>query len=225
MASMIDDLMGHLDKTGGIDEMAGSLGVSGEHVVSMLGTALPAILGGLASNASTPKGAESLRAAVSTKHDGSILDAAGGLLGNIDLADGAKILGHVFGGKQEVVTETLAVKSDASPGLMDNLMSMVAPMVMGWIGKQVLGGKLDADALGGLLGKQKKEAVKKDSGLGDLLGSAGGLGGLLGGLLGVEEEKPTKSKKSGKSTKRSKASGSGDGGLLGTLGKLLGGKK
>jgi hypothetical protein len=100
-------------------------------------------------------------------------------------------------------------------------MAMVAPMVMGWLGKQVLSGKLNADDLGSLLGKEKKKAVKKDSDLGDLLGSGGGLGGLLGSVLGGATDGEDDG--FGLDDVVDMASGN-KGGLLGTLGKLFGRK-
>jgi hypothetical protein len=78
-----------------IDQIAGSLGVDQGTAQQAVLTALPTILAGLHHNAQSDKGASELAAAVAGK-DTSILDGLS--LDQIDAADGAKILGHIFGG-------------------------------------------------------------------------------------------------------------------------------
>ncbi|MFK8060920.1 MAG: DUF937 domain-containing protein, partial [Polaribacter sp.] len=128
---------------------------------SVLTMALPVLMKAMERNASTPEGAEGLMGALSGKHDGSILDNLGGFFGGgVDESakqDGAGILGHILGAKQQGVEQVIGQKSGLDAGSVANILKVAAPLVMG------------------MLGKQKKEQNVSDS---------NGLGGLLGGLLG-----------------------------------------
>ena len=148
--------------------------------------------------------------ALSGKHDGSILDNLGGLFqGGVDdnvLQDGAGILGHVLGGKQDTVTNALSSQSGMDAGAVGNILKVAAPLLMGVLGKQSKqSGVSDASGLNGLLGgmlggqpKQNQSLIASlidadgdgsilDDVAGMVLGGGkkkGGIGGLLGGLFG-----------------------------------------
>jgi hypothetical protein len=142
-----------------VKSVAGQFGLDESQAASAVNTAVPVILGGLNKNAQTPEGAESLNSALESKHDGSLLDNLGGLLsGNMGdlLQDGGGILGHVFGDKVGAVENGVAQKTGISTDKIGPIISMLAPIVMAYLGKQ-----------------------KSQSNV-----SAGGLGDLLGGLLG-----------------------------------------
>lgn len=159
-------------------------GASEDVAKSAIGTGLGAILGGLAKNAAKPEGAESLFNAVTKKHDGGILDDVGGFLGAADTVDGGKILGHVFGDKQPEVETQVAKAAGIDAGMVSKLLPMLAPMVLGWIGKKVASGGLNANSLGGMLQGEKQEAESSMPDLGDLLGGIlGGGGGGVGDML------------------------------------------
>src|SRR5690606_33908038 len=81
-----------------ISGVSAQTGQTPEKTASVLGMALPVILGAMQRNAATPEGAESLNKALEDKrHDGSIMDQLSSLLGggsaDSDLMnDGAGIL-------------------------------------------------------------------------------------------------------------------------------------
>ena len=111
MEGFIDLLDGDLGKTL-ISNVSQQLGQNEDKTASALTLALPLILGIMKNNAATPQGTEGLWGALSGKHDGSLLDNLGDLLGNSDiLNDGAGILGPVFGGKQQKVAQAVGAKS------------------------------------------------------------------------------------------------------------------
>ncbi|PCH77056.1 MAG: hypothetical protein COB98_04525 [Flavobacteriaceae bacterium] len=207
MAGILDLLNSDLGKSL-ISGASSYLGQGKEQTGSGLSAALPLILGALKNNTATSGGAEGLLGALSKdKHDGSILDNLGDMLGKEDtLKDGANILGHVFGGKEQSVAQAVSAKSGLDLGKSMDLLKMAAPVIMGLLGKQSRqnnvadGGGLD-NLLGGLLGggnqaKEGQSLITKildangdgsiiDDVMGMVTGSnKGGLGSILGGLFG-----------------------------------------
>jgi len=193
-----------------ISGLAGQTGQPENKTSDVLSMAMPLILGAMKKNVSTPQGAQGLMGALSSKHDGSILDNLGGLFGGgVDEAvtnDGAGILGHLFGGGQSTVESALSQKSGMDASSIASILKIAAPIVMGFIGKQTKQNNVqDASGmnslLGGLLGGQPKQnqslittlldADGDGSILDDVAGmvmgggkKSRGLGGLLGGLFG-----------------------------------------
>ncbi|MEM6543218.1 MAG: DUF937 domain-containing protein, partial [Bacteroidota bacterium] len=179
----------------------------------VLGMALPLLMGAMKRNASTPDGAQGLYNALSSKHNGGILDNLGGLFsGGVDqsvMDDGAGILGHILGGKQPQVENALSQKSGLDAGSISQILKVAAPILLGFLGKQTQQQNVsNSDGLSGLLGglmgggstaNQQQSLIETfldsdgdGSVLDDLAGMVlnsggqkkGGLGGLLGGLFG-----------------------------------------
>lgn len=195
-----------------ISGVAGQTGQSENKTADILSMAMPLLMGAMKKNAATPGGAEGLMNALSSKHDGSILDNLGGLFGGgVDqsvMDDGAGILGHVLGSKQGQVQNALSNKAGIDAGSVGQILKIAAPILLGFLGKQSRQQNVSSpDAISGLLGglmgggssanKQQSliESFLDSDGDGsvidDLAGmvlSGGkkksGLGGLLGGLFG-----------------------------------------
>ncbi len=211
MAGILDLLNSDLGKSI-ISGVAGSTGNDTNKTSSVLTMALPVLMKAMQRNASTPEGAEGLMGALSGKHDGSILDNLGGLFGGgVDdtvKQDGAGILGHVLGNRQQGVEKVISQKSGIDAGSVANILKVAAPILMGVLGKQKREQNVHNSGdltglLGGLLGgnetKNEQSFLEKildadgdgsvvDDVAGMLLGGnkkqSGGLGGLLGGLFG-----------------------------------------
>lgn len=98
--------------------------------------AIPILANALARNSSNPEGASSLLGALDRDHDGSILDDMGGFLSNPAVANGAGILKHVLGSNRSKVENYLSKSSGISLGSAGNLLEMLAPILMGFLGKQ-----------------------------------------------------------------------------------------
>ena len=185
MPGLMDEMMGALGGAeGGLGGLLGGVlgGQADANTEKAAGLGIEAILGGLANNAQDPDGAEALLGALD-KHDGSALDNLGPAFGSSEsTADGAKILGHVFGDQQGAVTQNIAAKSGLDVGSIAKMLPALAPVVMGMLGKKKAGGGLDA---GGLAGMLKGEADGFD--LGDILGmvTGGGGGGGAGGIMAI----------------------------------------
>lgn len=194
-----------------ISGVAGQTGQPENKTADVLSMAMPLLLGAMKKNVATPQGAQGLMSALSSKHNGGILDNLGGLFGGgVDEAvttDGAGILGHLFGSSQGNVENALSQKSGLDAGSIANILKIAAPIVMGFVGKQTAQSNVsDANGMNALLGsmlggqpKQNQSLISTlldadgdgsilDDVAGMVMGGGqkkrGGLGGLLGGLFG-----------------------------------------
>lgn len=194
--NLLDLVQGPLGQQliGGLSQQ---LGVKNQNVSSAISMALPFLLSQMNKNASSTQGAESLSRALND-HQGSALDNIAGILGSPNMADGLGILGHVFGNKQTQVAQNIGKQSGLSAGNVMQILATLAPIVMGFLGKQKQQNNLDAggvtNLLGGLLGGMQQsnqsemsmiERMLDQDGDGSLMGEALDLGGkLLGGFFG-----------------------------------------
>ena len=201
-----------LDSLGGsqlIDGITKQTGVSAEQTSSVLSMALPLLMGAMQKNSETEQGASSLLSALqSDKHNGSLLGSIGSLLGgsNTDLtSDGAGILGHLLGDKTVSIESAISAKTGVSSSSVSQILKMVAPFLMSFLGKQVSDNKVNSSSgLGSVL-----ESVLGSNQGGNMLTSlldSNGDGNILDDVAGM-------------------VLGKKSGGILGNLGDLFGGKK
>lgn len=67
-------------------------------------------------------------------------------------ADAGGILGHILGGSQGQVAQEVSNKTGLGIGQVAQILMFLAPIVMGYLGKQKQTQNVGADGLGGLLG-------------------------------------------------------------------------
>jgi len=146
-------------------------GISETTANSAIQIGVPLILAALARNASKPQEAEKLHQAIATDHDGSIFDNLGGYLGNPQSANGAGILGHVFGNQQPAIENNLAQATGLDQSSAGGLLETLAPLVMGSLGKAQQENGLDANGLSNLLSNQQQEAQANAPDAMSMLGS------------------------------------------------------
>ena len=137
--------------------VAQRLGVSEGTAQMAVQVAVPLILSALARNAAQPENAQDLHRAVNEDHDGGILDNIMGYLGNPQAANGAGILGHVFGEQRGAVENNLAQATGLDQPAAGNLLEMVAPLVMGAVGRTQRQEGLDATGLAQFLDAQQQQ--------------------------------------------------------------------
>lgn len=161
---LMDLLQGQLSD-GLVDQLSQQLGgADKKQTANAAAGIMSTLMGALAKNASTPEGASSLASALDNDHDGSILEDVMGMIGgqkqvqNPRMTNGAGILKHVLGGKQSGAIDMISKLSGLDSGNTGNLMSMLAPVVMGALGQQKKSQGLDASALSGLLTGAVKSA-------------------------------------------------------------------
>lgn len=140
-----------------VRSMSQRLGMSEATTERAVQIAVPLIVAALARNAAQPEGAKELQEAVNKDHDGSIFDNLSSYLGNPQAANGAGILGHVFGQQQGAVQNNLAQATGLDQNSAGNILEMVAPLVMGAVGQTQRQNELDADGLSQFLESQKQQ--------------------------------------------------------------------
>jgi hypothetical protein len=162
-SDILGSLMDQLG-SGGVEQIGRAVGVSGGDVTNVLAGAIPAMMAGLTRNAASSGGADALLGALDRDHDGSILDDVAGYLGGGgNLADGAGILGHIFGGKTTNIERTVSRSSGVDLGAVTQIMSMVAPLLMGALGKAKRQQGFDASGLATALGQTQERARSTSS--------------------------------------------------------------
>lgn len=209
MSGILDLLNSDLGKqiVGNITEKTGLNPNQAKDVVS---SSVPELLGAMQGNMLSGDGASGLlNALTSGKHDGSILDNLGGFLNGGDFSDGNKILGHLMGDKLGAVETGISKKTGVDSGIIAKILPMIAPIIMGYLGKQAKNNNVSSTTdLGGLLGGLLTGASSGNSGglggsiltgvldqngdgkldasdaIAAVTKKKGGLGGLLGGLFG-----------------------------------------
>jgi hypothetical protein len=160
MSGIMNLLGGDLGKSL-VEGLSSQTGQSKSNTSNLLNMAMPVLLQAMQRNASSPKGAAGLMGALSNKHDGSILNNLDQIFSGSSASaieeDGGKILGHVFGNRQQNIQNALSKQSGVDASSVSKILKIAAPVVMG------------------LLGKQQRQASVTD---------ASGLTNMLGGLIG-----------------------------------------
>ena len=190
MAGLLDLLGARLggDAT---QQIGARLGADAGTTGSAITAALPLLIGALAKNASSPEGARQLHDAVARDHDGTALDQ---LPLDQPAGNGDAILRHVLGDRRDLAERGIAQASGLDLAKVGPLLAMLAPVVMGALGRQRREGGLGPDDLAGMLGGEREAIGARTPGmlgtLSQLLdrdrdGSiADDVGGMLGGLFG-----------------------------------------
>lgn len=196
MNSIFEMITSSLD-SGAVSQISAQLGQDSDKTRSAIQSALPMLLGAVTRSAHEDNGA-GLANALSAKHDGGLLDDVAGYLSKNDQSDGAGILGHVLGSKQDAAAATLQKATGVDKDKASSLLATLAPIVLGALGKAKrdagmsgadLTRALDTEALaieskapgmmGALTGMLDADG-DGDTDLSDLLSKGSG---LLGGLL------------------------------------------
>ena len=141
-----------------------------------IGAALPTLMAALAGNAVRKQGAASLASALEKDHDGGILDDLPGFLSRGDTKVGEGILKHALGGRRQAVESEVAKQTGLDSSAISGLLPMLAPLVMGALGREKRKKGLDMGGLVGMLSGEGKRAREM----------APGALGLVGGLLDGE---------------------------------------
>jgi hypothetical protein len=160
-----------------VSQISQQLGADEGTTGNAIQAALPMLLGGLANNSASEEGASALAGALDRDHDGSVLDDLAGFLGNYSSGQGAGILGHIFGGSQGAVEQGVSQASGLDMGKVGPLLMMLAPIVMGALGRSQRQSGMGAGDLAGLLGGATQQ-----------MGSGSQLMGILSSVLDSDHD-------------------------------------
>jgi len=156
-----------------LDQLSNQIGEDKEKTEVATSGIISMLTAALAKNAASPGGASALANALDSDHDGSILDNIGDLLGgnmtNNRAANGAGILKHVLGGRQGNAIDAISKMSGLTGDKTGNLMTMLAPIVLGMLGKQKRQNNMDQSGLSDMLSRSVKSATNQRQEMG-LLG-------------------------------------------------------
>jgi hypothetical protein len=136
-----------------------------------LASAIPILMNALAKNSSTPEGESALQNALNRDHDGSILDNLGGFLSNPAEANGAGILRHVLGDKQQNVVNYISSDSGLSGASVGKILEIAGPIVMGFLGRKnsTSGGGIVGSILNSYLNTESRQAPQAQSVINQIL--------------------------------------------------------
>lgn len=147
-----------------IQKLSAQLGTDTAATSNAVSMAVPLLLGRLSKNASDAEGAAALDNALDA-HDGGILDNLGSLLGG---GAGAAILGHIFGKRRAPVEEGVGRATGLNAQQVGQLLVMLAPIVMGVLGRMKREKTVNAEQLPVVLGQANLEMSRQSTEVGDL---------------------------------------------------------
>ena len=167
------------------EQMAGQFGVQQDQAQKAIEALMPAFAQGFRRNVSSPQGfAEMMQALASGNHSRYMQNPMEAFSPN-GMADGNAILGHLFGNKE--VSRAVAKQAEAASGLSQTILKQMlpalAPMLMGGLFQQMMGGQQaqaqTANAFGGsgggILGQILEQMMRN--------------GGMPGGLPGGSSQR------------------------------------
>lgn len=201
-------LLGSMTTDEASSALAGKTGASAEQSSKLAASALPVMMKALTGNASASKeGAESLMHALEQHKVEKTMKEQ---IDEADTEDGAKIVRHILGDKENDVIQELKATTDMSEEQVTKGLASMAPALLSLLAAAMKGSSggnsFNPMSLFGMFGGSEQSAASGLNLMSSLLGgsskpASSGIGGLVGSLLG-----------SG-----SKPAGSGIGGMLGSL--------
>ena len=194
-SSVLDDLRSQLSGET-VSNISRRIGADPQQTKTAIDGAIPMLLAALGQEAADPERRAGLQQAIEEDHDGSVVDDLPAYLnGQLSgkATNGQGIVNHVLGERQQPAAQALAGKSGLDMSTIMSLLPLLAPIVMGMLGKKERTGGLSPDNLADALVGDTQRAANDSPDIGDLLGSvlgggssgqAGGIDDLLGSILG-----------------------------------------
>ena len=182
-----------------IQKVSALIGESPTNTQKAVDGAIPSVLAGLLNFASsTPEGPARLISLLTQGNYTSLLGNLSGLLGGGSatqdvLKTGKDLLDVIFGGRLGALTDLVANSSGIKSTSASSLLSLIAPLLLGLIGRETASQGLNASSLISLLlGQKDLIARAAPAGLAGILGLAN-LGNLGAGLANTAPRVATES--------------------------------
>ena len=178
-----------------LGQLSEQLGVSEKETKTASTQVIKSLLGGMTANAQSNNGEQSLASALLGHLTAGQSYASQGVdLSQIDTKDGSKIVEHALGESTAKTAAAISAKTGTDQSLLQKLLPILAPIVIGYIANKAIGtnaaapaqtsstGNLVGSLVGGLLGGNSSGAPASTGGLGSMLG------GLLSGATGSKSQ-------------------------------------
>lgn len=167
-----------------LSALSGAVGVSQNDAQSVLANALPQLLSGANTQATSANTVDGFLGALMqhSKDDSSNVNS---FFKNVDLSDGDKIVKHLLGDNKKEVTKSVANNAGVDANAVSQVLSAAAPLLLTLLGKQLISNAKQeqpkqetaqgADLLSALLGGGQTPKASNNTDLAGLAAS------LLGG--------------------------------------------
>lgn len=193
--NLMDVFQGHLSDDV-LGQLSDHIGADKEQTATAANGIFASLLGGLANHASTENGLSGLGSMLDQNHDGSVLDdvmgmVTGAIQGNNTQApdntqavdptsnalSGSGLIGQLLGDNHDNAVQQVSQSSGLSIGQVMKLLPILAPIVMGVLGRAKNQGGLDLSGLANIVMGSAQQT--QSGGMGSIIGSV--LGGVFGG--------------------------------------------
>jgi hypothetical protein len=164
MPSILESLSGVLGDDA-VRQIGQQLGTDAATTSSAISSALPMLVSAMAQQSAREGGADALAGALAA-HDGSALDSVSGVLGG----GGGDLLGQLLGsGRAGALSSMLGQSSGLGQQGAGQLLAMLAPLVMGVLGRNMRDQHLDSTGLAGMLGAEQQQIASTNAPLVSML--------------------------------------------------------
>ena len=138
----ITDLLLGNDSSGAVSALAKQFGISESQARDAVSSLAPSLSRGMQHHTQESKGLDDLISALNKGNHSQYIDDPGVLGRQETVKDGNSILGHIFGSKDvsRNVAKSAAQETGLGSTLLKKMLPVVATMVMGTLGKKILGG-------------------------------------------------------------------------------------
>ncbi len=129
-------LMAAMTTKNALGQIAKKTGLSEKQIKKLMLIAIPILIKYLTRNASSGDGAHSLLGALA-QHNNK--EEMGLQLKDADENDGHKIIGHIFGKKEEAVTQNLSAQSGLTQDQVNQILAIMAPAILSGVSEAAVG--------------------------------------------------------------------------------------
>jgi hypothetical protein len=174
-----------------VDQLSQTIRADKQQTANAANGVFATLVTALSKNATKPEAGNALLNALDRDHDGSILSDVMGLLGNTappsKTTNGLGILDHILGNKTNNVVQMVSKSSGLDLLKSAELMKLLAPIVMGTLGKVKQQNGFDLGGLTQILSGTVSQASKQQQGMGliEKVLDADGDGSVMDDLAGM----------------------------------------
>ena len=156
------DMIANAENGNGVEALSRQFGLSQRQTQTALQALMPAFSQGLKRNASDPYGMADFMSAMASGQHAKYFDDAARANSPEGVAEGNGILGHLFGSKdlRRAVTGQAAQMTGIGQNVLNQMLPVVAAMIMGGLFKQSTGQIPGTGSGGGLLGQIMEQMMR-----------------------------------------------------------------